>query len=345
MTKKTVGMYGGKFLPPHMGHLYLITQAACMVDELYVVLSYSKVRDEKLAKQGNIKGLPYQLRLRWLTQLTRDMENVKVIAVEDAAEDDETYDWKKGSDDIKAAIGKPIDIIFGSVLEYAPIFKEQYPSAHYEIIDPNRETFPISATKIRTEGVFKNWEFIPDVIKPYFVKTIVIVGTESCGKSTLVKYLAKTFNTHYVEEYGRTLTDELGACEGIMIEDDYYQIAYGHKMKEAEAKKQANKLLFIDTEAIVTQYYAKLYLGESYPLLDEIIKKQDYDLWLFLEPDVLWVDDGTRSFGGQEVRKQNNDQLKEMLKQYGVSYEIIQGNYQERYSSAIHKVKNLMCKA
>lgn len=342
MTKKTVGMYGGKFLPLHTGHVYLITQAACMVDELYVVLSYSKVRDEKLAREGNIKPLPYQLRLRWLSQLTKNMPNVTVIAVEDTAEDDETYDWKKGSDDIKAAIGKPIDIIIGAVPEYEPIFKEQYPQAVYKILEPNREAFPISATKIRQEGVFKNWAFIPNVAKPYFVKTVMIVGTESCGKSTLTRYLATTFNTSYVEEYGRTLTDELGGCENIMTEDDFHRIAYGQKLKEQEGKTTANKVLFIDTEAIVTQYYAKLYQGETYPLIDAIIQKQHYDLWLFLEPDVKWVDDGTRSFGDESIRKKNNELLKGMLKDYGVSYEVIQGNYHERYNQAVHLVKNLM---
>lgn len=37
MKKGKVGFYGGKFLPLHQGHVYMITRAACMVDELYVV--------------------------------------------------------------------------------------------------------------------------------------------------------------------------------------------------------------------------------------------------------------------------------------------------------------------
>ena len=82
MTKRTVGMYGGKFLPLHAGHVYMITTAACMVDELYVVLSYSEIRDQKLVEEGNIKPLPYQLRLRWLSQIAKDMGNVKVISLD-----------------------------------------------------------------------------------------------------------------------------------------------------------------------------------------------------------------------------------------------------------------------
>jgi HTH-type transcriptional regulator, transcriptional repressor of NAD biosynthesis genes len=111
----------------------------------------------------------------------------------------------------------------------------------------------------RTEGVFKHWEFIPDFVRPYFIKKIVVVGTESCGKSTLTRNLAKIYNITYVEEYGRTLCEELGGCDGIMVKEDYQRIAYGHKVEEFKAIEKANKLVFIDTEAIVTQFYSNLY--------------------------------------------------------------------------------------
>lgn len=342
MRKGKVGFYGGKFLPLHQGHVFLITKAACMVDELYVVLSYSEIRDTLLVEKGNIKPLPYQVRLRWLSQITKDMENVKVIAVEDTADSDETYDWAKGAADIKQAIGKEIDVVFGAVEEYKEIFATLYPNAHYEIIDPHRTTYPISATMIRTDGPFQHWEYIPNVAKPYFVKTVAVVGTESCGKSTLTKYLATLFNTTYTAEYGRTLTEALGGCEGIMNEDDYFRIQYGHKLQEQEAKEKANKVTFVDSEAIVTQYYAKLYNKETYPLLDEIIRTQHYDLWLFLEPDVKWVDDGTRTFGEEEVRKENNQLLKRFLKEHNVAYTTIAGDYQERLDKAYALVRQLI---
>lgn len=39
---KTVGMYGGKFLPLHMGHVYMMTKASTMVDELHIIVSYDE---------------------------------------------------------------------------------------------------------------------------------------------------------------------------------------------------------------------------------------------------------------------------------------------------------------
>jgi HTH-type transcriptional repressor of NAD biosynthesis genes len=100
--------------------------------------------------------------------------------------------------------------------------------------------------------------------------------------------------------------------------------------------------LFIDTEAIVTQYYLKAYLGQRDGLLTRIANNQNYDLWIFLEPDVKWVDDGTRTFGEQSVREQNNQDLKYMLKYMGVQYITIKGNYNERLNEAIKNIKNLL---
>lgn len=342
MKSGKVGFYGGKFLPLHMGHVYAIKKAACMVEELYIVLSYSHSRDKRLVEEGNIKPLPYQLRLRWLSQLTKDMKNVHVIAVEDAANNDEEYDWHQGALDIKKFIGKDINVVFGSEESYRDIFAREYPTALYEIIDAERTLYPISATEIRRDGAFKHWAFIPDVAKPYFTRSVAIVGTESCGKSVLTKYLSTLFNTSYVEEYGRTLTDELGRCEDVMLEEDFYHIAYGHKMNEKKAREEANKVYFVDSEAIVTKYYAELYTGKEYPLLDAIIDTQHYDLWLYLEPDVKWVDDGTRTFGEDEVREANNLRLKELMDEKKINYISISGDYQTRLEQSILEVHKML---
>jgi HTH-type transcriptional regulator, transcriptional repressor of NAD biosynthesis genes len=337
----SVGFIGGKFLPLHQGHVYAIVHASTMVDELYVVLSHSQIRDKELCKGTKMEYMPPQIRLRWLSQLTRDMPHVKVVSIEDYEGNDD-YDWKKGAQLIKEAIGKPIDYVFSSESEYNDIFKELYPDSQHVMIDPERSHVTICATAIRKEGVYRYWEFIPDFVKPYFIKKVVVVGTESCGKSTLTKNLAKIYNTTYVEEYGRTVCEELGGCEGIMVKEDYQKIAYGHKMKEIEAIDRANKVVFIDTEAIVTQFYSNLYNDEHQPVLDEMAKLQDYDLWLYLEPDVKWVDDGLRVHGEVEVRDQNNQHLKALLEKQNINYITLNGDYVSRLKGAIDSIEMLV---
>lgn len=332
-------MYGGKFLPFHMGHLSMIIKASTMVDELFVVLSYSHSRDLQLTQKAGIKEMPYSLRLRWLTEATKNLPNVKILLVEDTAVTDDTYDWGEGSSDIQQAIGKPINTIFGSEESYRSIFKENYPNAVYLCLDPERNSYPISATKIRQDGVFKHWEFLPSVVRPYFIKRIAIVGTESCGKTTMVKKLAAYYNTTFVEEYGRTYSDNMGGSDGILFNEDFMMIAYGHKMAEFNATSIANKLLFIDSEAIVTQYYSNLY-GEGYlSSLEGIIHSQHYDLILYLEPDIPWVQDGTRHHGEQSIREANNQSLKNLFSQYEVPYISIDGSFEDRFSKCIESIE------
>ncbi|MGG4493966.1 multifunctional transcriptional regulator/nicotinamide-nucleotide adenylyltransferase/ribosylnicotinamide kinase NadR [Brevibacillus reuszeri] len=338
----TVGFIGGKFLPLHQGHVYAITQAACRCDELYVVLSHSPERDQQLCQEAGIKGMPYEVRLRWLSRLVKDMENVHVIEVEDRAESDETYDWEAGAADIKRKITKKIDFVFSSEAVYEPIFRRLYPEAVHIILDADRSHVSISGTQIRTEGIFRHWEHIPACVRPDFVKKVVIIGTESCGKSTLTRYLAKLYNTVCVEEYGRTMCEEIGGCETIMTKEFFPHIAYAHKVKEYEAQRQANKLLFIDTEAVVTQFYSQLYAGHSFTVLDQIAREQEYDLWLFLAPDVTWVEDGLRVHGEEQVRKANHEKLKQMVEERGIPYVMISGTYQERLNKAIEQVDRML---
>jgi HTH-type transcriptional regulator, transcriptional repressor of NAD biosynthesis genes len=337
----TVGFIGGKFLPLHLGHVYAIVHASTIVDELYVILSHSELRDRELCLDTKMDYIPAPIRLRWLSQLTKDMPHVKVISIEDQ-QDNDNYDWAEGAQLIKGKIGKPIDYVFSSEIQYNDIFKELYPNTKHKLIDPMRSQVTISATTIRTEGVFKHWEFIPDFVRPYFVKKIVVVGTESCGKSTLIRNLAKIYNTTYAAEYGRTLCEELGGCDGIMVKEDYQRIAYGHKMEEFKAIEKANKLVFIDTEAIVTQFYSNLYNDEHQAILDEMAKLQDYDLWLFLEPDVKWVDDGLRVHGEESAREQNNQHLKTLLNKHHIDFRVLNGNYENRLKEAIQYIGEII---
>ncbi len=334
---KKVGFYGGKFLPLHQGHVYAIIKASAMVDELYVVLSHSEKRDRELCVESKFPYIPSRIRIRWLSQLTKDMKNVKVIEVEDY-DGDADYNWEEGSVKIKEKIDRNIDVVFSSEKGYDPIFQELYPEATHILVDEKREHVPISATEIREKGVFQYWDYIPEVAKPYFVKKVVILGTESCGKSTLTRNLALMYNTTYVSEYGRDICEELGGCDGIMVDEDYPLIAYGHKLKEYEASKKANKIVFIDTEAAVTQFYSELYNRKTQRVLAEIARLQQYDLCLFLEPDVEWVDDGLRVHGEQQIREENNQRLKELLNEYGIPFVSISGNYQERLEKAIELI-------
>lgn len=339
-TKK-VGFYGGKFIPFHNGHFYSIIQASNMVDELYVIIGHVEDRDRRLCEGSKIPYIPLEVRLQWMIAATKDMPHVKILAVEDLDTDNLDYNWDEGARRFKEAIGKEINVVFSSEHSYTPFFKRNYPNAEHVVLDADRAFMPISATKLRTEGVYKHWNMIPNVARPFFVKKVAIIGTESCGKSTLTQHLTNVFQTVKVDEYGRMLCERLGTSN-FLTEENYNEIVYGHKYWETQMVKEANKILFIDSEAVVTQYYAKFDLGRELDLVESAIKTQDYDLYLFLEPDVAWVQDGFRQFGAENIREKNNELLKKMFDERNIPYVTIKGNYQERFKTALNLVEELI---
>ncbi|MEK3887982.1 multifunctional transcriptional regulator/nicotinamide-nucleotide adenylyltransferase/ribosylnicotinamide kinase NadR [Bacillus sp. FSL K6-3431] len=338
---KKVGMFGGKFLPVHLGHVNAMIIASTMVDELHIIVSYDEEYEKHYFKKSHLIPIVYKQRLRWWSQITKDMDYVYVHAIEEK-QTGSFVDWEEGARKIKQSIGAEIDVIFSSEESYSPYFEKLYPLATHEIIDSQRLMVNISATKIREEGVYKHWEMIPEEVRPYFVKKVVVVGTESCGKSTLVKNLARIFNTRYVEEYGRTYYEKFKDCVSVTMKGDYHEIAFEQKYHEKIQAERANKVLFIDTEAIVTQYYSELYVNKKQEILTSIAELQDYDLYLFLEPDVKWVDDGTRAHGEHHVREANNQRLKRMLREFKVEFHEISGSYYDRLEQSRDLVERIM---
>lgn len=337
-----VGFIAGKFLPFHQGHAYAIVSAYTQCDELYIILTSSEKLEKELCEGSRMQYIPWNIRLRWLRQFTKDMPNVHIFVEHDNCQKQEEYDWDKGLKETKDLIEKEVNVIFSSEPSYTPHFKKIFPKAEHIIIDPKRTRYSISGTQIRKDGIYKHWDYIPQVARPYFCKKVVIIGTESCGKSTLVKNLAKVYNTEFVEEYGRTMCEWAGGEDEVLTPDLYPFIAYKHKAEEFDKIQKANKVLFIDTEALVTKYYLTLYSSLEDTLYNSIAKHQNYDLILFSTPDVPWINDGTRRHGKEQIRKENNEAMKKIFDDAEVKYEVLEGNYNQKLKKAITLVDRLL---
>ena len=339
-NKRTVGFIGGKFLPFHLGHVYVIIAASNKVDELYVVLSSSKNRDKEICKRDRIKYIPAEVRLSWIGESLNNVGNVKIIHIEDEHWDSD-YDWEEGADMIKKAIGKPIDYVFSSEENYNNLFKKYYPDSKHIIVDDKRETVTISATEMRRR-LYNNWDKLPNCVRSYFTKKVAIVGTESCGKTALSQKLAKFYNTNYVEEIGRKYCEKYS---NLLTAEMFDLIAMEHFLLQIKKSEESNKVLFVDSDAAITQYYLEMYFkGRKSELIEQIIKIQDYDLVIFLEPDVKWVDDGLRFAGEEKEREENNKKLKRMFTERGIKFRVISGDYSQRFDKSRELVDELFKK-
>ena len=337
----SLGVVVGKFLPLHTGHINFINKCSTKVDKLIVLLCYSD-KNKDICKENKIPEIKKEDQLRWLHSVYQDIDHIEIRYIDESNIPVYPDGWKEYIKLVKEAIPEKIDYMFSSEPAYDVHYKELLPESEHIIIDPERKDMGISATMVRSDP-FKYWEFIPSIVRPFFVKKIVIVGTESCGKTTLTKFLAKAFNTSWAEEYGRNYVyEECGGNEDNLVYEDYIKIAMHQKKLEDDAIRHSNKVVFIDTEAIVTQFYCKLYEGKEDPAIDEIIKRQNYDLWIYLNNDVEWVDDGLRKNGSEEERNKGKEMLYGLLEKAGVLENIIQisGSYEQRLETAITTIKS-----
>lgn len=335
--KYKVGMYGGSFDPLHIGHIHDMIRAASMCEELYIMISWCEGR-ESVGKE---------LRYRWILNSCKHLPNIKILLVEDKAVSKEAYNtdyyWRKGAEDIKKLIQKPIDIVFcGSDYFGTNRFESLY-CPESEIYYFDREEVPISSTNIR-QWVLGNWDYIPDVCKAFYTRKVLIVGGESTGKSTLTQNLALAYNTNFVAEVGRD-TCEYAGGEEFMLAEDLYENLLRQKMNVMDAARHSNRILFVDTDAVTTLFYSYFLLKNGSADLAKCEKLagavQDitkWDLVLFLEPDVDFVQDGTRSEEIKANREKYSKEIKKLLESNGITYHCVNGNYLDRFNKAKHLI-------
>ena len=331
--KYKVGMYGGCFCPLHLGHLECLIRAAGLCEELYVVISWKEHED-----------IPLKVKIRWIHQLTKHIGNVKMIPLKDQTVCKEDYTeayWEADCKKVKEAIGKTIDVVFcGSDYDENSFWNKCYAESEFVVFPRNQ----YSSTEIRKD-LYGRWEWMPQIVRSYFTKKVLLIGGESAGKSTLTINLANYFNTVYLEEVGRDLS-ELSGTDRYMLSEDFTRILLEHKAKEYRLIGQANKVLFEDTDCLVTRFFMDFLEDENMEgnarLAEAIAALNQYDLILFLEPDVEWVQDGDRSEVMAADRTKYSEMIKALYEKQGFSFQVIRGDYNSRFEQAVQYVRELL---
>ena len=332
--KYGVGIYGGSFNPLHLGHLECIIKAAGLCKELYIVISY----------RDNETDVPLRVKIRWVYQLTKHIGNVKIITLKDETVDKKDYTesyWDSDSRIVKDKIGKKIDVVFsGDDYDENSFWNKCYEESDYIVFPRNK----YNSTEIRGD-LYGHWDWMPQVVRTYFTKKVLLIGGESSGKSTLTINIANYFNTVYLEEVGRDLS-ELSGTDIYMLPEDFTRILLEHKAKEFRLIEKSNKVFFEDTDCLITHFFLDFLNDEESQkngkLADAIAALNSYDLILFLEPDVEWVQDGDRSEVIAADRKKYSEMIKKYYTDRGFGFKIISGDYNTRFDLAVKYVNELI---
>jgi NadR type nicotinamide-nucleotide adenylyltransferase len=318
------GFLLGKFMPPHAGHVRLCETALRLVDELTILVCWLPS-----------DRIPGALRLEWMKALFPTARVIGHGEPVPQAPDAHPDFWPIWRGIVKAAHPEPIDFVFAGEL-YGLRLAEEVGAAFLPIAvrsDADRLS-ALSASAVRA-APWNHWDMLPPPVRSHYARTICLHGPESVGKTSLAARLARHYGTILVSEYGRTHCEVHGLDFG---EADLVTMGEVQSAAIAAARPWCNRRLIADTDALMTAAWCEMLLGHVPPVL---LAQPRADLYLLLDMDVPWHDDGTRFFGEAGRRRRFMELSEAMLEQAGVRRVRISGSWESRFHQAVQAIEEL----
>ena len=119
-----VGVYFGRFCPPHRGHLYQIIEASTKCEKLIVVISDNEQETVDLCRQAGLPVITYQLRKQWFNQQVQDMEHIVVrVLIEDSIPRYPSG-WPEWCREMRNVVPEKIDAFFAGDMKFQDMLKQ-----------------------------------------------------------------------------------------------------------------------------------------------------------------------------------------------------------------------------
>ena len=173
-----------------------------------------------------------------------------------------------------------------------------------------------------------HWPYLPAPVQAHYRRTVCLHGAESTGKTTLAAALANVTGALTVGEYGRSHCE---VHKELLTLDDLLLIGRAQQAMIAATAEWAGPLMIADTDALMTAAWCEMLLGAR-PA--ELMQAPKSDLYLLLEPDLPWVDDGTRFFSDAADRNRFATIVEQVLRDAGVAFMRIGGEGAARLEAA-----------
>jgi NadR type nicotinamide-nucleotide adenylyltransferase len=351
------GLIVGKFYPPHLGHQYLVTQAALACERVTV-----------LVMAARRETVPLSDRVAWLRDAFASQPGVAVSGVTcDAPVDyDDPAVWAAQVAVMRAALARegrpPVSAVFSSE-SYGRELAD-WLSADNVVVDVGRTAVPVSASEIRAD-LHGTWDLLIPSAQEGLATRVVVLGAESTGTTTVAGLLAEHYRsrggafgrTPCVSEHGRDYTaikwdaERAAALATGLPEPSLEEIPWDSgdfdivgreqtRMENEAARSARAPLVVCDTDAFATSVWERRYLGGGARALQPWATSElpFHDLYLLTShEDVPWHDDGLRE-GDLEIRAAMTDWFAAALTRAGHSWVLLTGSLEDRLGLAIRSV-------
>lgn len=370
-----VGICFGGYCPMHQGHLDVIMRAKKENDVCFVVVcGYD---NEPRSWEINLN---LDERHNLINNFFCNDEQIVVLKINDTElgidESMSDHNWTVWQNKVK-------ELIFGNVHWRGPYIKYQKideitSDITWYVAEPFYKTSiernnvmngkvilidklnPVSGTLIRNNPI-KYFNKITRPFKPYLCHNILILGTASEGKSTLVRDISNYFDIPHAWEYGRGYMEDRDMQDTDLTVDDFKEFLKGQISICNNFRTQSKNGIFIsDTDNCVTLMYAKAYSSNPEMQINEDDYKVLYneakrlhknnkfkcDHIFVFPPSKNFVDDGSRYMGqaSMEERNKNFEILQKLIQEFypDVSKTYLNGSFLQNFNEVKNYINSLI---
>lgn len=353
-----IGICFGGYCPMHRGHLDSIMRAKKENDKVFVIVCGY----DNEPRAGNI-NMTLKERTAIVRKIFANDEIITVTSINDTelGIDESMCDknWIIWQTKVVALVNPMYkDSVMWYVAE--PYYKEMLEKhnllrANVTLIE---KIVPVSGTEIRRNPL-KYWKYIVREYRNNLCHNILITGTASEGKTTLVRDISTYFGINHSEEYGREDLINKGKVDTDLTADDFVDFLVGQSVDMRKRVFNNDNGVFIsDTDNLVTLMYAQAYVedpnvpitkeeyeGKVLPVAKSLEGRVKWDKIFLLPPKNKFVDDGSRYMKQASIdeRIANFNKLVQLLKDFNLwdKVEILDGTFLSNFERVKGYVNSL----
>ena len=351
-----LGIVFGCYAPMHQGHLELILRAKKECDAGVMIIVCGDDND-----RGTLIGLSLKKRYELIKEYFKNDEYVYICMIDESTLQIDEYPngWDKWLKEVHRIYQDKY--VVNEKIWYVgePDYKIQLSKRNEQAILVDRNINDISATKIRNNPI-KYFNKIVPTFRPHFSYNILITGTASEGKSTLVSDLSKYYFTASSVEYGKENIIKTNNDERYLTVNDYLSFLDNQYLLTKNGINSLGNqgIFFGDTDNLVTLMYAKYYsMDPDFILTIEDAKKIEEAAFKYnflykwnkiylIMPHNKFVLDGVRyeKHAKLEIRYELYNILCDLIKKSGLwdKVEILDGTYYENFKKIVDDTRELI---